>query len=557
MNKRQLTKQQHTVRRLYLAAIIITLVLVLGQVAYYVFVYFEKKSNHAKVLDMVDNVLTYEPEELDAQLELIHEWINNKHLASGDLGRLYERASLIYQQRGEEMSYYRYLGYALYYLEKSDEKDYTVNIYLDLANFFLNNFAYDRSQEMLDAARTVREFDKIENAQVKSYAYRMQGILQTAAEEYDAAEESINKALEVAENSDTGTFEDSYIAITDASLAMLYAKSGRYEESRAIIEKHKDSPYFTQEVYRVVLLRDFVIPYHETKCYLSVAEIWDDYAGVMTDEIRKKTNESKEIIDEFINVCEENGYEKHELNTLLVLENDFPAMDGEIQEQLHQHFDRLYTKLFEAQNSEYAHIINSQLIDSKIEMAAIVNGKKEKTYKNFIGSCLFLALMVIIIGLTVLIMRSRVDGLSLLFTRKTFNSHLEKAKKSGNIYTIIMMDIDDFKHVNDTYGHPEGDKVIERVGEILLGMRPTNVHFYRYGGEEMAGLLLKDAAGLGEKMAEDIRASMESQKWSFDPDIKITLSLGVASGSGSSDVVKMADENLYKSKQSGKNRVTV
>jgi len=74
---------------------------------------------------------------MDEELQYINKWTDGGHFTNEDLGRIYERASLIYMQKGETLSYYRYLGYALYYLERSTEKDYTINVYLDLANFFL------------------------------------------------------------------------------------------------------------------------------------------------------------------------------------------------------------------------------------------------------------------------------------------------------------------------------------------------------------------------------------------------------------------------------------
>ena len=157
------------------SAIVLTLC---AQLLYFGYVYIEKRTNHAKVLQLVDRDLTYEWDALDEQLSLTLDWIENRHLSNGDKGRLYERASLIYQQRGEEMTYYRYLGYALYYLEQSDEKDYTVNIYLDLANFYLNNFAYDSAPQMLKSAMEVEAFEEIESLQIKSYAYRIQGMLE-------------------------------------------------------------------------------------------------------------------------------------------------------------------------------------------------------------------------------------------------------------------------------------------------------------------------------------------------------------------------------------------
>ncbi len=78
---------------------------------------------------------------------------------------------------------------------------------------------------------------------------------------------------------------------------------------------------------------------------------------------------------------------------------------------------------------------------------------------------------------------------------------------------------------------------------------------YRYGGEEFALLLGKNTVADTEAIAERIRRSMEIEKWDFDPNLTITISLGIAKGVGSNDVLKRADDNLYRAKRNGKNIV--
>ena len=120
-----------------------------------------------------------------------------------------------------------------------------------------------------------------------------------------------------------------------------------------------------------------------------------------------------------------------------------------------------------------------------------------------------------------------------------------------------MIDIDDFKHVNDTYGHLTGDQVLRRLGVILVKEGSPEVKAYRYGGEEFTILVEKNALSQIENIAEHIRYYMEIQTWDFDTNLTITVSLGCATGSEPVDVVKIADDNLYTSKTRGKNQVTM
>ena len=145
-------------------AIVIALIII-ARLLLWALVSVEKRANHPKVMRIISQDLTFEEETLEEQLSLALNWFNRRHLSDSDKGRLCERISLIYRARGDELAYYRYLGYALYFLEQSGEKDYSVNIYLDLANFYLNNYSFDSAQRMIDSAMELESFDTIENLQ--------------------------------------------------------------------------------------------------------------------------------------------------------------------------------------------------------------------------------------------------------------------------------------------------------------------------------------------------------------------------------------------------------
>ena len=95
------------------------------------------------------------------------------------------------------------------------------------------------------------------------------------------------------------------------------------------------------------------------------------------------------------------------------------------------------------------------------------------------------------------------------------------------------------------------------MGHLILSVISTESNCFRYGGEEFVILLPNKSVPYAEAIAERIRKAMEQQTWPFGEQLVITVSGGVASGSGETDVLKKADENLYRSKEGGRNRVTV
>jgi diguanylate cyclase (GGDEF)-like protein len=126
--------------------------------------------------------------------------------------------------------------------------------------------------------------------------------------------------------------------------------------------------------------------------------------------------------------------------------------------------------------------------------------------------------------------------------------------------SLIMLDIDHFKLVNDRHGHLTGDHVLSRLGELIAGLtRPEDI-FCRYGGEEFVLLLPETDLAAALARAEDIRAAVEAERFVFDElVIPVTISAGVAEAwtgmNEPEEFVAAADRRLYRAKENGRNRV--
>lgn len=157
--------------------------------------------------------------------------------------------------------------------------------------------------------------------------------------------------------------------------------------------------------------------------------------------------------------------------------------------------------------------------------------------------------------------RAATDGLTGIPNRATFDSRLaaetERARRTDDHVSLLLMDIDRFKPFNDTYGHVAGDKAIQLVASTLAASgRPYDLAA-RYGGEEFAVILphtnLADAVGVGERF----RAAIEAIDGAAAP---VTVSVGVASTELTwerESLVKLADGALYRAKDGGRNTVRV
>lgn len=156
------------------------------------------------------------------------------------------------------------------------------------------------------------------------------------------------------------------------------------------------------------------------------------------------------------------------------------------------------------------------------------------------------------------------DPLTRLLNRRSMDEHLEKALsdalESNMHFTLALGDIDDFKRVNDTYGHNVGDEVLVHVSSIIFSNIADGGAVCRWGGEEILILIPETGENAYLQVEKIRRQIMDSQIKSKDEAIHITMTFGLSEYSTGSDIQKLisiADENLYKGKGNGKNQVVI
>ncbi len=160
------------------------------------------------------------------------------------------------------------------------------------------------------------------------------------------------------------------------------------------------------------------------------------------------------------------------------------------------------------------------------------------------------------------------DGLTDLFNRRYFASHIENLmkghRKSSKPISVLLIDIDHFKQVNDTYGHAVGDEVLREFAErIKRNVRGIDLPA-RFGGEEFVVVMPDTDVMKATRVAERLRTSIEEQPFSVSAadvgELNVTCSIGVSATRPEDtvdDLVRRADEALYEAKGGGRNRVCV
>jgi diguanylate cyclase (GGDEF)-like protein len=164
-------------------------------------------------------------------------------------------------------------------------------------------------------------------------------------------------------------------------------------------------------------------------------------------------------------------------------------------------------------------------------------------------------------------MQAVTDELTGLYNQRhfhdTLDGEIERSRRFGTDVGLVMFDLDDFKQVNDTFGHPQGNVVLREVGRVLRSLSRDIDEPARYGGEELAVVLPQTDLHGAELAAERMRAAIEGlaiKRLDGNPEpLRITASFGVASlpecATGREGLIAEADAALYRAKRSGKNRV--
>lgn len=153
-----------------------------------------------------------------------------------------------------------------------------------------------------------------------------------------------------------------------------------------------------------------------------------------------------------------------------------------------------------------------------------------------------------------------VDGLTGIANRRTLGASMDaecaRANRYGLPLSLVMLDIDHFKSLNDTYGHQAGDEILKLMGRLLASTARNTDLVARYGGEEFAIILVNTDNTAAGFAAERLRARIEAEPW---PHRAVTASIGIGAfdaGTDASELIRRADQALYFSKNNGRNRAT-
>lgn len=572
------------------------------------------KISEAYLMAAYENVIY---DQYDDAVENLKKSFENMKKSTSTMTKIYTGTLLaqIYVYNGEEVNACRTVENSLSYIRKKDYNKYYkeiwklmytvidtecgMNTVVTICEEILNNYVEleDEAElyllmKMKDVYIKNNNYSKVSEYLIKSCykAYDLQdnymlakcatdlGILSRKIENREKAIEIISYALGINIEND---YERAYMSVYEKiNLAEIYCELERYKEAEICIDSIlsdikiiNGNKYTEFEIRRLIVLSEISIYENDIengKKYLDKAKsIIETNTGIQNKDISINYNLAygsyleakgllKDAIDNYsglIKECIEKKDLYNERKSMkriinITMSNKECVLDeqyiDELAEIINNDDDIVY--------GDYSHYI-SESVRSEI----IIGRQRERN--KFIFKILFLSItfsiaifIVFFRKLKTLRIQNQKDGLTKAYNRLYFNECYDKSVRSKNDFAVIMIDVDNFKVLNDTYGHQFGDIVLVRICREISQIIDKNMKLCRYGGEEFVILCMDINRQETRKTAESIRQCVEEMKW--EEDVKVTLSIGVAdSKQGKDNVLKKADKNLYKAKTTGKNKV--
>ena len=501
---------------------------------------FYDKSVVAKNQTVIDNAinrLQYKKEAHEQDLRLMLPLLDLKHLSDGQLSQIYLLVTTLHYSAGDMTSYFKDIGKALFYCKKTNNTDSTIYLYANMAKYFLEVCGDQEAYDIINEAASFGSFYECSNVLTRIQIFQVYSAYLLHIRDYDRALLAAHQIISDAPLTESFSpfFPVSFERAGYAIKAMILLNQGKINEAYvmacSLFEKYADP----NEKITQFNAFDFYMPLYYIKT------IW----ALNHQEYKIAI----EACEEYGKLCDENFFIQKKILLTGRLMNELPLSMAKERGHLYQEISidsrRLSASLLSENTrlskEKFNGIMNELILKSEL---------KEKTrgiLHVVLVNCFVVVLVLILFY--IIFSEMQLDGLTKLYNRRSLNSRIRQLEKSNKNYAAIMMDLDDFKKMNDTYGHAFGDEVLKSVAAAVLEFEGRLIKAYRYGGEEIVLLFEHIPFEDVIRIAESIRTKICKIK--FSKDVRITASFGVGSKPGTP--VKQADENLYYAKASGKN----
>ncbi len=494
-----------------------------------------QRQNDKEIAAVVSDI-TYTEEQVKTELPRLQKLERKLAVSDEAKGQLYRALTEISYMTGDEMLYNQYYAKAIYYLKNVQNQEDSVYLTNNYIGRLYANGCYRSAETVL------RQLG--ENYVITDFPLEIQASYYLSCA--DVAEMTKEDANGFLDKADAAIFllpDEKEQAINQAKLDILRARKcimeNDFQKAEEIMAQYQETDDFGFGENQVYVVCNFRIPYYEI-----MAKIY----------LQQQNNElAYTCVDKYLNYCDEYEFCAMKLHLLQYVVEHSTAMSASENEKY-----VLLEKLVAQENlstmtDEYGQFL---LTDIDTTISELVNQEKtiRRRYGTLIAGIIGAYALLLLYCISKIFLNSvNKDALTQLLNRKKYEDICTFCRNKKIGYCILMLDIDDFKKVNDTYGHDEGDNVIREIAAIMRQYCGRGITAYRYGGEELCMMLLDVPEIRAREIAEEIR--QKTEEFSFPANEKVTVSIGIGVSLHGENKFKEADQNLYQAKTHGKNQV--
>ncbi len=496
-----------------------------------------QKKNTSIISERLVN-LEFNLDSADKDIATINSLLELPHLSDEQNVILYNLLTNMYYINADLENYLSAFGKALYYFKATNNTDGMVNMYSNFAKYLLQNNAYENACQIISKAEEIIPIEAIQDKATRSIAYEMLMEKSLYENNTDKALEYINKSLEDIDLfADDDPYKAMYKQMGQIALAKVLFAKGEYSEVRSIISSYETLLENRQTSDMQYLVWEFFMPVYSLKTQLALLD--NDFSAAL---------DNYGIYSEY---CDYYNYpaKKIELAELMLLQlpSSYDAEINSIRKEIPVQYEKL-TDFYVKQFSNIA--INSfEKTVTYLEQTINSQTKLHRQITRFVFAFFVIFLMLLLIS--ILVNEAQIDSITKLPGRQSMNNRIASLQKKEKPYTVIKIDMDNFRKINNTFGVEGGDEILHKIANLLVSFSTKDSYCYRFGGEAFVIIIRNCNIVKNVHYAESIRSEIASLE--LADKTKITASLGVGFSSETDKVLETADANVFYAKQHGKN----
>ncbi len=509
-----------------MVVVIISVLIILGCSAAGIWKVYEANNEraHNTLMKAFDGDYTHEE-----QIEQLEKVLKLKWVTPENKIQVYTNLSIIYSLNQQYSKMIENAVTAIYMADKKEEYDYSAWNYINLSDTFMMLYDYDMAEELIDKALSYDLKDPKDQRWIRETAYIYLADLKSKI----ARTSESNKYLKLSMNyvvKDAYDYEE-MLSKRKIIRARNFWNDGEYQSAERILKDIKE-PKAEDEL----IIANVTIPLKEMKAKLEI--------------VNGNLEKSRQMCDEVVKMQQERGYSAECLTFLKEIAPLYEARDPAAYSKYNVQALDLYAVVMKQESQLSADYIFT-IYGSKYVK---IRDEADRTRLIMMVSIIFMFMLILLLLFLQSRKQSITDVLTNTYNRRHFDSVYHKYIRKNIPFAVIMIDVDCFKDVNDSFGHDFGDEVLARLCKNFNDKKERDMKLFRMGGEEFCILYKCEKLEKAVSLAERFRLNVQKMDW--EEGRRVTISAGVAFSGQTDDLYNLADQNLYHSKKSGRNKVS-